>query len=69
VHSLLVGRNGNLKYPFTKYLKWKNNKYLSHFREIGGIQHQTISTQNDVDFPPISLKFDKYLLVFHFKWG
>jgi hypothetical protein len=27
---LLVGRDGNLKYHFTKYLKWKNNKYLSH---------------------------------------
>jgi hypothetical protein len=38
----LIGsyRDLNLKYPFTKYLKWKNNKYFSHFREIGGIQHQ-----------------------------
>jgi hypothetical protein len=40
----------------------EKNKYLSHFREIGGIQH-CISAQNDVDFPPISLNFDKFLLI------
>jgi hypothetical protein len=50
-------RDGNLKYPFTKYLKWKS---IYHILEKLG--EFNISAQNDVDFPTISLK-DKYLLI------
>jgi hypothetical protein len=39
----------------------RNEKITSIYHILEKLEEFNISAQNDVDFPPISLKFDKFL--------
>jgi hypothetical protein len=64
-HSFLVGFIGCVKDILTNYFNTQLRRIYQILEKLGGNQHHL---EHWCWIPPISLKCDKYLILFHFKY-